>query len=296
MNSGKITRIRYFSDLHIDVNQHHPPHVPDADVFTVVAGDVSGYPDKSIAWIREHVRRGIVVAGNHIVYNSFRGNTLEDIKKKFAEAFPPGGSVVFLDGAGTMSVVVDGIRFIGTTLYTDYAYVNSKSDPRGGAERVVDNQRDALFGLNDFHMPAAVHPRDYLRMFVRDYDRIRGIVKENEKLPNPLPVVIVTHHCPSPQFIAPRYRKSSLNASFVSDLEPFIETHGSIKAWIAGHVHSQLVGKTGSGCRLLANPYGYEWEDCAKRWTSEMYLVPGTWEVEHRAEQGVSVVSHLRGK
>ena len=36
--------IRYFSDLHIDLNRKSDFPIDDSDVFTIIAGDISGNP------------------------------------------------------------------------------------------------------------------------------------------------------------------------------------------------------------------------------------------------------------
>lgn len=289
-----INKIRIFSDLHIDVNTRYPLMVMLSDVFTVVAGDISGNVDKSIKWIKENVVNGIVVAGNHIVYNSKQYHDLDELKNKLAEAFPAGGNISFLDCSGVCSIVKSGILFIGTTLYTDYEYntYGNKNEPANEVRR-----RNICIGrqcMNDFYKHVPVSPEMYYDMFLRDFTMIEHIVEQNEKSENPLPVVIVTHHCPSPKFIVKKFEDSELNASFVSDLDAFINKHPSIKAWIAGHIHSRVFTKTESGCKLVANPrgyymdYGYEdylrqekgnYTPAITEWNPEVYIDTANWNV-----------------
>ena len=71
-------------------------------------------------WLRKNVKNGLIVAGNHLVYNRF-GLSIEEHKRRLAKKFPIGDSFSFLDNSvGVMTKEVDGILFIGSTLYTDY--------------------------------------------------------------------------------------------------------------------------------------------------------------------------------
>lgn len=291
-----LKKIRIFSDLHIDVNRHFPLEMPVSDVFTIIPGDVSGNVEKSIDWIKDHVKQGIVVAGNHIVYDAKKGLELSDLKNKLAEAFPAGGDISFLDcSTGTCSIVKDGVLFIGTTLYTNYEHMNKTDFPCATVwEAIRRNMYIARRCMNDFNKHVPVLPEMYYDMFERDFGAIKCIVTKNEESENPLPVVIVTHHCPSKKFIVPKYEDSELNASFVSDLDSFINEHPSIKAWIAGHIHSKVITKSESGCKLIANPRGYAgdywFEDFERRrkgntnpaifdWNPNVFLDTETWKV-----------------
>ena len=291
----KIEKIRVFSDLHIDVNRHFPLEMPESDAFTVIPGDVCGNVEKSIAWIKDNVKRGIVVAGNHIVYDAKKGLTLADLKNKLAEAFPVDGEISFLDCSTVCSVVKGGILFVGTTLYTNYEHMNKTDFPCATTyEARCRNMYIARNCMNDFYKHVPVSPEMYFDMFTRDFDEIKRIVEENEKSETPLPVVVVTHHCPSSKFIVPKYEDSELNASFVSDLDSFIDSHPSIKAWIAGHIHSKVVEKSETGCKLVANPRGYSGDywvtDFHRRqkgnlrpaildWNPNVFLGTETWNV-----------------
>lgn len=114
-------KIRIMSDLHIDVNMYYPLELEDKDTFTLVAGDVSGLIDYSKEWIDNNIHNGIIVAGNHIVYNK-KEEPLQLIKKKLSQMFPIENNVSFLDYETGMVKIIDDIVFIGTTLYTDYKY------------------------------------------------------------------------------------------------------------------------------------------------------------------------------
>jgi Icc-related predicted phosphoesterase len=70
--------------------------------------------------------------------------------------------------------------------------------------------------------------------------------------------VVVTHHAPSSQAIAPIYAHDLATAAFVTDMEGFIrETGPSLR--VHGHVHQHFdyhVGNT----KVVCNPRGYPGE------------------------------------
>ena len=63
-------QIRVLSDIHIDINENYPIPEFEDDVFTIVAGDISGDPVVSSYWIEDNIKHGVFVHGNHdLVYN-----------------------------------------------------------------------------------------------------------------------------------------------------------------------------------------------------------------------------------
>jgi hypothetical protein len=273
-------------------------------------GDEVVFSVKSVEkWLRKNVRNGLIVAGNHLVYNRL-GISIEEHKKRLAKKFPIDGSLSFLDNSvGVMAKEVDGILFIGSTLYTDYKL--PVSGERGLTEQqTIDcNKRMASpkmsgGGLNDFNFGKTeeatynkswsfegdsdlsyLTPTNYERFFKRTFDEIRNIVEKDENKDKD--IVILTHHCPSPKCIDDVYVDSPLNASYVSDLEDFITSHKNIKCWVCGHVHHRadfLVGQ----CRVVMNPLGYckygeflsSKDGISGDWTPYTYVNTKTWEVE----------------
>lgn len=313
-------KIRYISDLHIDVNEDFPLELPKSDVFTIVAGDVAGNITKGIPWLKKNISNGIVVAGNHIVYGHYGfGETVESLKDRLSDAFPENGPVKFLDcSTGFFKFVKEGILFLGSTLYSNYEVSSnhiknalafklfrtyaSKLSPEQ-ADRLKDEiVKTEMFyareGLNDFWKTVVTSPEDYLKYFNNTLAAFEKALAENEAGDN-LPVVVVTHHPPTEDFIAAPFYDSRINSSFVNNLGWFIEKHPSIKAWIAGHVHARITKRLSNGCLLLTNPRGYYMErrwheeqesyeprpmkdgfEPFKNWKSERFLDTDTWTVK----------------
>ena len=82
-------KIRIISDLHLDVNQDYPLMLPNKDrgTFTLIAGDTAGHYRDYIDWIKDNCPYGILVAGNHLVYNNY-GLSVQDLKADLRQYFP----------------------------------------------------------------------------------------------------------------------------------------------------------------------------------------------------------------
>jgi len=68
-------------------------------------------------------------------------------------------------------------------------------------------------------------------------------------------IIVVSHHLPSFQYIASRFRGSPINSAFASDLDHLIKQE-NVKYWFYGHSHASR-DVIDMGCNLVANPYGY---------------------------------------
>ena len=253
-------KIRVLSDLHIDLNERYPLELDDKETFTIMAGDTANNIDKSINWIQKNIKQGLVIAGNHLVYES-NGLPIQFLKQRCAAAFPANAPITFLDCmVGTISKEINNILFIGTTLYTDYKLL-----PKFPEEYAIPYAAGRE-GMNDFYCGYTKDqgqirqftPLDYQRWFMESKKEImRLVIKNPEK-----EIVLITHHCPSPQCCQrARYNCDDpvpvrLQPSYASNLESFIVAHPNIKLWICGHAHHRQNFKVGS-CLVMMNPRGY---------------------------------------
>lgn len=78
----------------------------------------------------------------------------------------------------------------------------------------------------------------------------------DEDLPKNAKILIMTHHAPSVLSIGKDFYSSSINGSFVNQLENEILDRPQIKLWVHGHVHQDVDEKLGE-CRIIAHPRGY---------------------------------------
>ena len=157
--------IRYFSDLHIDLNRKSDFPIDDNDIFTIIAGDISGNPFVSTNWINDNIKQGLFVAGNHIVYNS-EHLSISSWKDYLSNKFPITGPISFLENNYKE---INNIIFIGCTLYTDYKYGGDYQLKE--ALKLIESGRSvreiaSLIILQAIENELIVFDRDYLDYYI----------------------------------------------------------------------------------------------------------------------------------
>ncbi len=247
------------SDLHTEVEYHNVDYfgVPlDVDV-ALVAGDVARGGKEHVRWLQEniaaHTRQGVVsVLGNHEFYRS----SIESERLAAGRA-AAWGDVRVLDD---MTWTVEGVRFVGATLWTDYQLFNPSGDPL----LLEAAMYTARSGLNDHRLIRLVDSssRPFIPAHAREIHR-RSVAYIESVLAEPFDgeTVVVTHHGPARGSIGDRYKTDSLTAAYISNLETLIERYQPA-LWYHGHVHESFdysIGRT----RIMTNPKGYRLENHA---------------------------------
>jgi predicted phosphodiesterase len=231
-------KIQVLSDLHLEYNQFKPVQT-DADVI-VLAGDIANGTD-AIPWAASTWpdKQIIYVAGNHEFYRHEMINTLQNLQNCAHEHY-----VHFLE---RNEVIIEGVRFLGCTLWTDFRLYGIDQQEKC---LKIGNER-----LNDFRLIST-----FDRIFLADDSLDVHIASRNwlaQKLveePFSGHTVVVTHHAPSWQSVAPKYHGDFLSACFASRLESLL-VHSTL--WIHGHTHDSF-DYVESGTRVVCNPYGYD--------------------------------------
>ena len=233
-------KLHVLSDLHLGFAPFERPRTK-ADV-VVLAGDIAR-PREAVAWAIEFDRPVLYVAGNHEFYGGSIEGTLAEL-----ERLCEGTHVHLLDDR---ELVLDGVRFLGTTLWTDFHLF-------GAGERKSAAMAEATRLLRDFSRitlsesaGAPFTPEDSAALF----ERHAGWLETKLAEPHDGPTVVITHHAPSPRSIHPRFADSLLNACFVSDLERLAGVDRA-QLWIHGHTHDSFDYDL-NGTRVVCNPRGY---------------------------------------
>ena len=241
-------RVQIVSDLHLEFGNPIPSLTPEADVL-VVAGDLAEvrHPwllaEAAAAW--RAVQHVLYVPGNH----EFYGSDIDDGRQILAGQCRFHG-VTLLD---RNAVTIEGTRFIGTTLWTDFLLDGIANEAAAHAE--------AQLRMSDFN--GAILQRQRTRNFTT-FESARRHVEDRAFIEHELaaaetagtPVVVITHHAPTPRSVAPRFHGDPCNSAFASDLEAVISEYQPA-LWIHGHMHDPVditVGRT----RVLCNPAGYD--------------------------------------
>jgi Icc-related predicted phosphoesterase len=208
----------------------------------------------------------IYIMGNHEHYHGDVAKSASIIRSMLESNAL--SNVHFLDKE---FIDIDGVRFIGGTLWTDFNGENEMTmnhvTRRMNDFQICENSNEMVNYRtfeNDkakFHKrPATWSPRSALvehkamKKFIEDnYDS----TKIN---------VVCTHHAPSKGSEHPRYAHDTLmNGAYNSNLDEFIMERPMIKLWTHGHTHEDFDYMIVS-TRVVCNPRGYiNYEDRADR-------------------------------
>lgn len=238
-------KIQLASDLHLEFLQAAWPGerliapVPGAEVL-VLAGDIA---DGALAcrlfsdWPSLRPRRIIYVAGNHECYD-------RSIQSTYA-ALKVGSSINNIHFLENARIDVDGVRFLGATLWTDYRLCLNRTQQQSmeTAQNGLNDHRRIRDGDDDFTAGNALQRHENSRSWLAS------------ELAKPFygKTVVVTHHAPHPLSIHPRHGIDPLNAAFASDMSNLMQ---GVDLWLHGHVHDSFDYRIGN-CRVVANPAGY---------------------------------------
>lgn len=233
-------KLHILSDLHLEFAGFTPPET-DADVI-VLAGDI-GVGVQGIEWAARTFRdrQVVYVPGNHEYYGSHLSKTAIAMRSAARAC-----GVHLLDND---EVVIDGVRFLGTTLWTDFQLFG-KDEASVNAALSNAKQRLRDFSAINYGSTGRFLPEQSAALHFNAIDWLRN------KLSTPFDgeTVVVSHHCPHWNSVHERFRESVTSACFASDLDHLMGE--PIDLWIHGHTHDSYdytVRKT----RVVCNPRGY---------------------------------------
>lgn len=259
-------KIHVCSDLHLEYGgvSHR---IPDECDVVVLAGDIgSGF--LSLPWIEKKIlgegKRAVMVAGNHEFYTQGKGKRFIDdhYSDLFEKCLARG-----IDFLQDSSLEMDGIRFLGCTMWTDF-----------NLHRCRDrSMRTAHDGMNDYEwilgsrlMGDGSYRLDPTEILERNFD---SVVFLERKLREPFEgkTIVVTHHAPLGESIDPRQVRDPLAPAYASELVQFFGQDHSPDLWIHGHTHHP-VDYTRDDTRVLSNPYRRHGKDRHPRFDDSLVL------------------------
>lgn len=233
-------RIHLLSDLHNEFEPYTPlPH--DVDV-VILAGDID-IKSRGVEWARRSFPGPVLyVPGNHEYYGGHLVRTLENMRQTQDER------VRVLDRD---EVIISGVRFLGATMWTDYA---ATGDP-------ILASLSAQDAMNDFrHIRTEnyrlIRPSDLIKQSVSTRDWLRN--KLNEQFDGH--TVVISHHAPSLHSLRePPYSGSHMDAAYANHWEELMFDH-QIALWVHGHSHTAVDYEV-AATRVVCNPRGYPGEE-----------------------------------
>lgn len=232
-------RLHILSDLHIEFSNYIIP-IQEADVL-VLAGDIgNGLAGLVYAsQYKKYYKHVVYVAGNHEFYGYHLSKMSIELAK-YAEQM----GIIFLDNS---NVDIDGVSFIGATLWTDFKLYSDKP------EHIAYYMNKGAASLNDFaqirYGTFWFNPSDCAKMSLNSQEYIENALKNNLGKKN----VVVTHHCPSSKSISQKYLGNHINPCFANNLDNLVK---QADIWIHGHTHDSFDYNLDK-CRVICNPRGY---------------------------------------
>ena len=263
-------KIQLLSDLHLEV---HPGFVPEpapgADLL-VLAGDIGSYQSGSLLEDEDFGLARfsplpqyagwptpvVLVPGNH-EYDVQDFDAAHARLRATCERL----GLIWLERE---SVVLNGVRFVGTTLWSDFDALADAAQVSNVAQRL--KMRDKAFRAANFYLKKTGATRagqPFLAQALRDQALVcQEWLRHALKTSFEGPTVAVTHFAPSLRSADPRYGLVPGTAGFCNALDGLLE-HADL--WLHGHLHApsdyRVQGQREDGtpwqCRVVANPLGY---------------------------------------
>lgn len=250
-------QFRLISDVHNEFfnesNQYELPVIPgESEMILIIAGDFTMLKKarQASGVITDYASRFkhvLYVPGNHEYY----GGRIDDRKnhEQFLEMNP-----LKLDNVHFMrrkSIAIEGIRFIGATLWTD---MNNRCPITEWDLQMKMNDFKAITYFDQLRNNYGKYKvRNWLNEHTKDFLFIRQELEEAQEEQ----IVVISHHAPSTLSKDDRYLEDRYGVyGYCNNLEDFILSHPKIKYWCHGHVHQKQDYFIG-GTNVVCNPHGY---------------------------------------
>lgn len=231
-------KIQILSDLHIEFAPCKMSET-NADVI-ILAGDIH-LGDKGFKWAYDNLKNKevIYVLGNHEFYRAATPKLINKLREK-----SKGTNMHVLEND---SISIDGVRFFGCTLWTDFRLLN----------KIDISLATAALHMNDYEKirisPTYKKCRPSFTVVWHNHSK-KWLFKKIQKCDDSK-IVVVTHHAPSILSIPEKDRNDPLRAAYASNMDDLISS-SKVTLWVHGHIHTAFdyhIGET----RIICNPLGY---------------------------------------
>jgi predicted phosphodiesterase len=236
-------RLHVISDLHVEFGSFELPAV-DADA-VVLAGDIGlGTAGVRLARRWSHGRPVLFVAGNHDYYRHALPALTGELRAAAA-----GSTVHVLEND---EMVLDGVRFLGCTLWSDFL--------AAGKDELQRSMAVCARMLNDYEVITwseegrTLRPEDTRALHAASRRWLAGRLA----VPHDGPTVVITHHAPLVRVHPPSPTHRALLGAFASDLTELMDGDRA-ELWIYGHMHVAADLEV-EGTHVISNPRGYPHE------------------------------------
>lgn len=227
--------VKILSDLHLHPMNTDFDYVDQGERVCILAGDIAEGM-RGVNWALANIPYHIdvlYVPGNHEYY----GHDYIELQRNFEQHNLSNTHVTVLDNA---LVEINGIRFAGTTLWTNFwAYRDPTSTLKWA------------FGLNDSRWikvgNRTVQAADFINWNTEALKFLEHVYAD----------VLITHYAPI-QSESPYWKGHDLTPGFITEIPEHL--HKKFKLHVHGHTHSPMDYELPNGTRVICNPRGYGYE------------------------------------
>jgi Predicted phosphoesterases, related to the Icc protein len=230
-------KVRVISDIHFDHVRDSINITYEGENLLVIAGDLCSFPTRlpGLHFIKSYLQSSNIpivfyVLGNHEYY----GSSIKTTEAFWNNQAKKTHGRLFIFGVRPRSFILNRIRFIGCTLWTDL------------------NKGEGIWvaygNLNDFKLikDFVTNPRLYIKYHEDSVEMIRSFLKKKCQ------TVVLSHHPPSLKSVMlgdPKFRRL-----FSGNLETLIYKNPTIAAWLHGHIHASSDYDI-KQCQVVCNPF-----------------------------------------
>jgi len=243
-------KVRIESDLHLEWYDKEPfcldSSEDEQNTILILAGDICilskikkfEYFFNDVTTRFKHV---LYVFGNHEFYKG----SVKLVNDYISQLSYPNLTVL-----NRSYIDIENYRFLGSTMWSDYNNYDELT-------AFIVRKR-----MNDFH---CIRTGSYGVPYMRKFDPKDAFVEFNKTIEffkksysTEHTNIVITHHAPSFKSIAEKFKNSSINHGYCSDLSEHILQYNP-KLWIHGHIHESVSYEIGN-TQIESNPKGYPGE------------------------------------
>lgn len=267
-----MIKISYVSDLHLEFRNFPDLSKEVGGDILILAGDIltaasirENRTDKDARSIKKYLAgpfkefidkysEVFYICGNHEYYRSVYKNTAPEINKHLKAL-----GLEKIDLWENNSKLIDGVLFIGATLWTDFNNRNPlvmNAIQSGMNDYEYIGARDE-FDFNYFNKnePINITPEFIYDRHIESRQYITDVLKWHRDTRT----VVFTHMAPTYKSVNSQHCGNALDHAYASDLSGLILDNPQIEYWIHGHTHETLSYDVGN-TKVVANQRGYSME------------------------------------
>ena len=233
----------YLSDLHLELRDvpisYDELSADCSSRVLLICGDLG---DPMSKWYKEflttasqHFSHVFLISGNHEYYSYHSMQEIDDQIDHLCSGY---ANVHYLNNRSYD--LTDQLTIVGTTLWSRITRFDQQ-------ESIRDFKK---IHLTEKH--TKITPNDVNRLYENNTQWLRHELERLHALQRK--IIVMTHHTPSYQLIAPKFQGNPINCYFANHLEELIKE--PVIAWFCGHTHQSCL-QTINGVYCGINSLGY---------------------------------------